>query len=24
LEDWAWRLRVYDELAYVMRGGTVG
>lgn len=24
LEDWAWRLRVYDELAYVRRGGTVG
>lgn len=24
LEDWAWRLRVYDEFAYVMRGGTVG
>ena len=24
MEDWAWRLRVYDELAYVMRGGTVG
>lgn len=22
--DWAWRLGVYDELAYVLRGGTFG
>lgn len=23
-EDWAWRLRVYDELSYVLRGGKIG
>ncbi len=24
MEDWAWRVRVYDELSYVLRGGTIG
>lgn len=24
MEDWAWRLRVYDELSYVLRGGKIG
>ncbi|MBI4608765.1 MAG: hypothetical protein HY726_07150 [Candidatus Rokubacteria bacterium] len=24
MTDWAWRIGAYDELAYILRGGTVG
>ena len=24
MEEWAWRVRVNDELSYVLRGGTIG